>query len=219
MNTQFLMMAADNWFGTMQPHFRISIFPLGNRETLWDVFWIWKIQESSFIWTDLRSRHPLVYSRIPGLSSLNTIDCLNFFRENRGGFFAAGSFASFQQATFNFGRNPFKYPPKGEPSFQSFNSAGGLEEDQKVILPKHIRLRQLHSISLKEDCCSLCFYLKSSIELQPCGHRGFCEKCSLLIETCPLCRVEITQRVTLLDIPDSIVDNDERINIDSHQIK
>ena len=138
------------------------------------------------------------------------------FHDNRSGFFAAGSFMSFQQATFNFGRSPFKYPPKGVPSFRSFNSAGDLEEDQKVILPKHIRLRQLHSVSLKEDCCSLCCDLKSSIELQPCGHRGFCEKCSLLIETCPLCRVEITLRVTLLDIPDSIDDDeDEWIDIDS----
>jgi len=103
---------------------------------------------------------------------------------------------SFQQARFNFGREPFKFPPNGL-CFQTFNESGRLEEEDKLILPKQIRLLQLHSLSLKEDSCTLCFDGSSSIELLPCLHMGFCHKCSLQLVNCPLCRCEIKERRTI----------------------
>jgi RING finger and SPRY domain-containing protein 1 len=46
------------------------------------------------------------------------------------GFFPAASFMSFQQCRFNFGAEPFKYPPKR--SFSVFNEAGVLKQQDKV---------------------------------------------------------------------------------------
>lgn len=114
----------------------------------------------------------------------------------RTGFFAAASFMSFQQATFNFGRRPFSFPPNGI-NFKTFNDNCSLNEEEKLILPKQIKMLQLHSFSLKEDSCTLCFDGTSSIELLPCKHKGFCEKCSLQLINCPLCRSEISERKTL----------------------
>jgi hypothetical protein len=100
---------------------------------------------------------------------------------------------SFQQATFNFGRHAFRFPPAGI-DFKTFNEIGSLEDEEKLILPKQIKMLQLHSFSLREDSCTLCFDGTSSIELLPCQHTGFCEKCSLQLVSCPLCRSEISER-------------------------
>ena len=40
---------------------------------------------------------------------------------------------------FNFGSRPFKFPPDAE--FRSFNSAGSLSDEQRMILPRHMRLQ------------------------------------------------------------------------------
>lgn len=100
---------------------------------------------------------------------------------------------SFQQATFNFGRRAFRFPPTGV-DFKTFNEIGSLDEEDKLILPKQIKMLQLHSFSLKEDSCTLCFDGSSSIQLLPCLHTGFCEKCSLQLVNCPLCRSDISER-------------------------
>jgi hypothetical protein len=119
----------------------------------------------------------------------------HLFVHASSGFFAAASFMSFQQATFNFGREPFKYPPRNlHCDLKNFNDAGVLADGEAVVLPRHIKLSQMHSVSLKEDCCSLCCDGTATIELEPCGHKGFCESCALQLENCPLCRSSIVQR-------------------------
>ena len=114
----------------------------------------------------------------------------------RSGFFAAASFMSFQQAMFNFGRRAFRFPPSGV-RFKTFNETGFLHEDDKLILPKQIKMMQLHSFNLKEDSCTLCFDSSSSIQLLPCRHTGFCDKCSLQLTNCPLCRSDIKERLVI----------------------
>lgn len=79
---------------------------------------------------DLTSSRVIFYLNGVPLAPNNSL-----FKNARHGFFAAASFMSFQQASFNFGRSPFRYPPKGI-KYQTFNSSGQLEEEQKLILPK-----------------------------------------------------------------------------------
>uniref|UniRef100_A0A914XQS2 B30.2/SPRY domain-containing protein n=1 Tax=Plectus sambesii TaxID=2011161 RepID=A0A914XQS2_9BILA len=50
------------------------------------------------------------------------------------GFFAAASFMSFQQCRFNFGADPFVFPPEGI-AFCCFNDFAELSDEQRVILP------------------------------------------------------------------------------------
>lgn len=121
--------------------------------------------------------------------------CLCFSKEGEG-FFAAASFMSFQQCHFNFGIEPFRYPPTKR-KFQSFNECGKLEPSdkvifssylnessffplkftifcfhfQQVILPRHLYLEILKQVSIKDDCCTLCFDRKGIIKLEPCQHR------------------------------------------------
>lgn len=131
----------------------------------------------------------------------------------RDGFFAAASCMSFQQCRFNFGSEPFKYPPKSR-SFDSFNSHAYLKEQDKIVLPRHLFLEQLRKLSVREDSCTLCFDLKGIVRLEPCMHRfdtpevcycdmvvnivillsicrGFCMTCASQLQFCPLCRAEI----------------------------
>lgn len=51
----------------------------------------------------------------------------------RSGFFAAASFMSFQQCRFNFGSEPFKYPPTDR-AFKSFNAFAKLKPEDKVSI-------------------------------------------------------------------------------------
>lgn len=92
------------------------------------------------------------------------------FSRNRDGFFAAASCMSFQQCRFNFGSEPFKFPPTSR-AFQSFNSHAYLKEQDKVVLPRHLFLEQLRKMSVREDSCTLCFDLKGIVRLEPCMHR------------------------------------------------
>ena len=86
-----------------------------------------------------------------------------------GGFFAAASFMSFQQCEFNFGAKPFLFCPRKEGNpikFQSFNEHAKLDEDEKIILPRHKKLELLKQISIKEDPCTLCFDANATIVLK-----------------------------------------------------
>ncbi|XP_071446628.1 RING finger and SPRY domain-containing protein 1-like [Hetaerina americana] len=123
--------------------------------------------------------------------------CTLVFKTARSGFFAAASFMSFQQCEFNFGNKPFKYPPKDRP-FQCFNDHASLEEEDKIVLPRHIHLEQLRKLSVREDSCTLCFDQKASVRLLPCGHRGFCSSCTNQLAECPMCRSSIKE-VVLFD--------------------
>lgn len=88
----------------------------------------------------------------------------------RDGFFAAASCMSFQQCRFNFGSEPFRYPPTNR-MFDSFNTKAQLAEQDKVILPRHLFLEQLRKLSVREDSCTLCFDLKATVRLEPCNHK------------------------------------------------
>ena len=42
---------------------------------------------------------------------------------------------SFQQCRFNFGRDPFRFPPTDRP-FKTFNEFGTLSEEERIVLPR-----------------------------------------------------------------------------------
>lgn len=126
--------------------------------------------------------HPLFFiSRFYGFSSSY-------------GVFAAASFMSFQQCKFNFGSEPFRFPPKKH-SFKSFNDHATLEIEDKIVLPRHLFLEQLRKLSVREDSCTLCFDKRASIRIVPCNHRGFCTKCASQLQYCPMCRGDIVSTV------------------------
>lgn len=118
----------------------------------------------------------------------------DLFQYSSGGYFAAASFMSYQQCEFNFGAKPFKYPPKGT-LFKTFNDYGTMTDEEKKILPRHMRLNLIKNFQVNEDSCTICFAEKASHKLVPCEHGGFCFKCSLQLETCPMCRTQIHERV------------------------
>ncbi|CAG2115811.1 unnamed protein product [Medioppia subpectinata] len=99
---------------------------------------------------------------------------------------------SYQQCLFNFGRTPFKFPPFS--AFETFNSKGYLSDSDKIILPKHIKLKFLQSSSTREDSCTLCCDGTSTIQLIPCLHSKICSDCALQLDICPFCRSEIIER-------------------------
>lgn len=98
------------------------------------------------------------------------------FDHVKTGFFAAASFMSFQQCRFNFGTEPFRYPPVDEGggdgttgSFQTFNERGTIGD--KTILPRHLFLEQLRKSSIKDNSCTICFDSVASVRIEPCKHR------------------------------------------------
>ncbi|XP_059477899.1 RING finger and SPRY domain-containing protein 1-like [Neocloeon triangulifer] len=117
----------------------------------------------------------------------------SIFKSSRSGFFAAASFMSFQQCKFNFGSSPFKYPPKDR-KFAKFNDHAHLDAEDKKILPRHIRLEQLCKLSVRDDSCTLCFDDFATVQLTPCGHRGFCKNCANQLSECPMCRATIKEK-------------------------
>lgn len=76
---------------------------------------------------------------------------------------------SFQQCRFNFGSEPFRYPPSIP--FRAFNNHGTLTAEEKKVMPRHIFLEELRKHSVREDSCTLCFDKKASVRLLPCEHR------------------------------------------------
>jgi hypothetical protein len=96
--------------------------------------------------------------------TVNGVDCYGC----RSGFFAAASFMSFQQCRFNFGAEPFKYPPPG--NYSTFNEYGTLKPEDKIVMPRHIFLDELRQENITEDSCTLCYDQKASVRLIPCEH-------------------------------------------------
>uniref|UniRef100_A0A0K0CU82 SPRY domain-containing protein n=1 Tax=Angiostrongylus cantonensis TaxID=6313 RepID=A0A0K0CU82_ANGCA len=94
------------------------------------------------------------------------------FLKNRpagDGVFAAASFMSFQQCRFNFGAEPFKYPP--DISFKSFNDGGAtLTVEQKTIFPRRRRLELLQKEPIPENYCTICYANPGDTMLTPCMH-------------------------------------------------
>ncbi|XP_026727830.1 RING finger and SPRY domain-containing protein 1-like [Trichoplusia ni] len=115
--------------------------------------------------------------------------CTELFETTRQGFFAAASFMAFQQCRFNFGSEPFQYPP--DRAFNNFNDCGFLSEDEKKVVPRRFYLEKLRNSSIKENCCTVCFDNESCCVLEPCMHSGFCSLCTAQLKECPLCRALI----------------------------
>lgn len=115
------------------------------------------------------------------------------------GYFAAASFMSYQHCRFNFGSQPFRYPPKTV-AFTSFNQYGYLNNEDKFILPKYKKLELLRAIEINDSDCILCVDNRANILLRPCQHTGFCEQCALKLDLCPICRSEIHERTVHLSI-------------------
>ncbi|CAG9763163.1 unnamed protein product [Ceutorhynchus assimilis] len=123
---------------------------------------------------------------------------VHVFTMAKHGFFAAASFMSFQQCRFNFGAEPFKFPPSV--GFSTFNEHGDLRPEEKVVLPRHIYLKQLRQQNIGEDSCTLCYDKKATVRLIPCRHTGFCQSCADQLSECPMCRSPFSQ-VTIEDHP------------------
>lgn len=115
--------------------------------------------------------------------------CTHVFTMAQSGFFAAASFMSFQQCRFNFGAEPFKYPPNV--AYALFNDHASLTPESKQVMPRHIFFDQLKQQSIREDSCTLCYDKKASVRLVPCDHSGFCTTCASQLNECPMCRAPI----------------------------
>lgn len=93
-----------------------------------------------------------------------------FKQVNSGGFFAAASFMSFQHCLFNFGSLPFKYPPTAC-NYRRFIDYGVLNDNEKVILPRKLKMELLRKIKISEETCTLCCDSLAIITLWPCNHK------------------------------------------------
>lgn len=127
------------------------------------------------------------------INGMSLPPCTHVFYMAKSGFFAAASFMSFQQCRFNFGADPFKFPP--ELDFSTFNEHGILEPDNKRVMPRHIFLLELRQQSVREDSCTICYDQKASVRLMPCEHSGFCKTCASQLTDCPMCRASFWQVV------------------------
>ncbi|ORY06956.1 SPRY-domain-containing protein [Basidiobolus meristosporus CBS 931.73] len=120
---------------------------------------------------------------------------LAHFIHNEGGFYPALSLTSFQHVILNFGQQSFKYPP-----VQMYHNF-----DQEGKLPENLRLQSVYSqpamlnltdSSPSETSCSICCDGEATVQLDPCGHSGFCSQCATLFQNCPLCRGPVYLRVS-----------------------
>lgn len=109
------------------------------------------------------------------------------------GFFAAASFMSFQHCIFNFGANPFRFPPNVP--FDNFNDNANMSSEDKIVLPRHLKLAAIRQESIANDPCKICYENSADTRLEPCNHRDVCMRCALQLEDCPLCRSRIQDRV------------------------
>lgn len=113
-------------------------------------------------------------------------------------YFAAASFMSFQQCRFNFGARPFRYaPPSSLVQYHTFNDAGSLRPEEKVVRPRHLYLDELRRTSPCDDSCTLCWDRRATCRLLPCEHEGFCSTCARQLSDCPMCRAPFHQVLDL----------------------
>jgi len=138
------------------------------------------------------SREYLTVLIICLMASILLSVCCFFFP--RAGFFAGASFMSFQHCIFNFGAQPFKFPPKVP--FMNFNDHAKMTAEDKIILPRHLKLAAIRQESITcADPCKICFENAADTRLEPCKHRDVCMSCALQLEDCPMCRRHIENRV------------------------
>ena len=144
---------------------------------------------------DLFGTHNFPFQVIFSLNGSPLRPYSQIFKRVRQGFFAAASFMTYQQCEFNFGQKPFKYPPR-DYEFSSFNAAGSLTPEQRLVLPRPKR-HESRKLTISNDSCALCCDEKANIQLEPCHHQGLCRKCADLLEICPMCRRPIQARIPL----------------------
>lgn len=138
---------------------------------------------------DMEKRHILFFINGVQLKPIHT----NIFHKVRRGFFPAASFMSFQHAMFNFGSEPFKYPPSTQRPYKIFNEHSFLAADKRVVLPKRVKFDRLKKCSIREDACTLCYERQANTILIPCKHDLFCQKCvKRLANNCPVCRAKFS---------------------------
>uniref|UniRef100_A0A5S6QC02 RING finger and SPRY domain-containing protein 1 n=1 Tax=Trichuris muris TaxID=70415 RepID=A0A5S6QC02_TRIMR len=110
----------------------------------------------------------------------------SLFHKAQRGFYAAASFMTFQQCRFNFGKEPFRYPP--DVSFCTFNDYGVLSLEKRSILPRKERLERLKDENIPDGSCVICYDQPGLRTLEPCKHGGVCNGCASMLEVCPFCR-------------------------------
>jgi len=50
-------------------------------------------------------------------------------------------------------------------------------------------------LKLEEEECTICMDAPCNVRLVPCQHRSLCQTCAAMVESCPLCRKPIQQRI------------------------
>ena len=96
---------------------------------------------------------------------------------------------------------PTKLPdvvPKSQPEEES-----GIDENEGKNLYAYIILKffekmakEIHLFPKFSECC-ICMDARRGIVFLPCGHVCACAECAQGLSACPLCRVEIAQKITI----------------------
>lgn len=67
-------------------------------------------------------------------------------------------------------------------------------EDAQVQV-ENVQVDRIYEDQEESTCC-ICFEEEKYIVLVPCGHYCLCSPCSAQVDICPICRANITNRVT-----------------------
>jgi len=112
------------------------------------------------------------------------------------GFYPAVSFTSYEHCIFNFGHKTFKFPPPDK--FRPINSIGKLTDEDRYMPPK-LFLKSIpeEEIDYSKPLCQICCSKSPNAMFLPCEHEGFCFRCTLLCEKCPICRQDISSRLLI----------------------
>lgn len=149
-NSVYLLTDVENLYGT-KPNLHRSTYPDGGKAVFVGVSSISIQRRLSSVSTELsrklnRKRYLQMISEIKFYFifvsfafnvyyfEINTLLLSHLFS---AALFPAASFMSFQQCRFNFGAEPFRYPPKR--FFNVFNDVGKLKPQEKVRLNLLIR--------------------------------------------------------------------------------
>jgi len=110
------------------------------------------------------------------------------------GLYPAISFNTSEHCIFNFGHKPFRYAPPTK--YKAFNSAGRLPDSEKYIAPRLVQSRPTSVVDFdpSEPTCQICCERPPNTVIVPCQHQGFCLRCVLQLEKCPICRQDIEDR-------------------------
>jgi hypothetical protein len=72
---------------------------------------------------------------------------------------------------------------------------------KNLLKPYFVKILEMDDIKASKESigngCKICFDGVANAELIPCHHQGLCYKCSLQVETCPICRTAIVERLQI----------------------